>query len=61
MNQALFLNMLRSMFNIDADQLPELSPDHQSEFLRDPIRYFMRTDKAQQEAIFREIMKRQQP
>lgn len=58
-DQRLFTNMVRSLFNIDGYLLPELTGKHQREFLRDPVRYFMGTDKAQQNAIFREVMKRQ--
>jgi len=59
MEQHLFTNMLRSLFNIDGHLLPELAAEHQREFVRDPVRYFMRTDKVQQDAIFREVAKRQ--
>lgn len=59
MDQRLFTNMLRSLFNIDGYLLPELTSDQQRDFLRDPVRYFIRTDKAQQDAIFREVAKRQ--
>ncbi len=58
-DQHLFTNMVRSLFNIDGYLLPELTKEHQGEFVRDPVRYFMGTDKAQQNAIFREVMKRQ--
>ena len=58
-DQASFTNMLRSMFNIDGHQLPELGKDRQWEFLKDPVRYFMRSSDADQDAIWREIMKRQ--
>jgi hypothetical protein len=57
--QRLFTNMVRSLFNIDGYLLPELTDEHQREFVRDPVRYYMNTDKAQQDAIFREVMKRQ--
>ena len=57
--QHLFTNMVRSLFNIDGYLLPELSGEQQREFVSDPARYFMRTDKAQQSAIFREVMNRQ--
>jgi hypothetical protein len=60
MDQPLFTNMVRSLFNIDGYQLPELTSDQQREFVRDPVRYFIRTDKAQQDAIFSEVAKRQQ-
>ena len=59
-NQGTLLNCIRSLFNIDGYLLPELSDDQQREFVRDPVRYFMRTDNAQQTAIFREVAKRQQ-
>ena len=58
-DQHLFTNMVRSLFNIDGYLLPELTAEHQREFVRDPVRYFMSTDRVQQNAIFREIMKRQ--
>lgn len=58
-DQHLFTNMVRSLFNIDGHLLPELETEHQREFVRDPVRYFMSTDAAQQGAIFREVMKRQ--
>lgn len=58
-DQHLFTNMVRSLFNIDGYLLPELTAEHQREFVRDPVRYFMGTDRAQQDAIFREVMKRQ--
>jgi hypothetical protein len=54
-----FLNMLRSLFNIDAYLLPELTADQQLAFVRNPVAYFIGTDKAQSDAIFREVMKRQ--
>ncbi len=54
-----FLNRVRSLFNIDGYQLPELTSDQQREFVRDPVRYFIRTDKAQSDAIWREVEKRQ--
>lgn len=59
MAQHQFTNMVRSLFNIDGYLLPELTAEHQSQFLRDPVRYFINTDKAQQDAIYREVMKRQ--
>lgn len=58
-DQHVFTNALRSLFNIDGYQLPELTVEQQREFVRDPVRYFMRTDDAQQDAIFREVAKRQ--
>lgn len=54
-----FLNYVRSLFNIDGDLLPELTHEQQIEFVRDPVRYFIGTDKVQSDAIWREISKRQ--
>lgn len=54
-----FLNRLRSLFNIDADQLPELSPEQMAEFLVNPPRFLMRCDDATAAAIWREVEKRQ--
>ena len=54
-----FKNRLRSLFNIDGFLLPELSRDQQYEFVRDPVRYLIRTDRAQSEAIWREVERRQ--
>jgi len=59
MDQHFFINAVRSLFNIDGYLLPELTREQQGEFLRDPVRYFIRTDKVQQDAIFREVAKRQ--
>lgn len=58
-DQHQFTNMLRSLFNIDGYLLPELTSEQQREFIRDPVRYFIRTDKPQQDAIWREVAKRQ--
>lgn len=58
-DKAAFLNMLRSLFNIDGYKLPELTAEQQAAFVRDPVRYLISTDKAQSDAIFREVMKRQ--
>lgn len=59
MEQHAFTNGIRSLFNIDGYLLPELTDEQQREFVRDPVRYFIRTDKVQQDAIFREVAKRQ--
>lgn len=59
LEQGRFTNMVRSLFNIDGYLLPELTTEHQREFVREPVRYFMGTDKSQQDAIFREVLKRQ--
>jgi hypothetical protein len=57
--KASFLNHVRSLFNIDGGLLPELSSDQQREFVFDPVRYFINTDKQQSDAIWREVLKRQ--
>ena len=56
-----FHNRIRSLFNIDGHLLPELTQEQQREFVSDPVRYFIRTDKIQSDAIWREIEKRQTP
>lgn len=59
MNNQAFLNRLRSLFNIDGDLLPELSAEQQRAFVVDPVRYLMRADDEQDDAIMREVEKRQ--
>jgi hypothetical protein len=59
MDQPTFTNCVRSLFNIDGYQLPELTSEQQGQFVRDPVRYFIGADKRQQDAIFREVAKRQ--
>ena len=54
-----FLNRLRTLTCIDGWQLPELSKGEQDAFMADPYRFFMRADKAQSDAIWREVEKRQ--
>jgi hypothetical protein len=54
-----FLNRVRSLFNIDGWQLPELSPAQQAKFMADPVNYFMRCESAHADAIWREIERRQ--
>ena len=59
MEKKSFINRIRSLFNIDGYTLPELTREQQSEFLRDPVRYFLNTDEAQSDAIMREVENRQ--
>lgn len=54
-----FANMLRSLYNIDGWQLPQLSQYRQQEFMRQPVDFFLRADEEQQAAIWREVAKRQ--
>ncbi len=56
---AAFLNMLRSLHNIDGYQLPELTWGQQLDFVQSPVKYFIQADDEQQAAIWREIAKRQ--
>lgn len=59
MEKAEFHNRIRSLYCIDGHLLPELTPEQQREFVADPVRYFIRTDKPQSDSIWREIEKRQ--
>ena len=54
-----FLNRVRSLYNIDGHLLPELTDDQVVEFIKNPPRYFINTDKRQKDAIWREIERRQ--
>ena len=58
-DKALFHNMVRSLYNIDHHRLPELTAEHWREFQADPAHYFIRTDKVQSDAIWREVELRQ--
>lgn len=58
-DQPAFTNMLRSLFNIDGYQLPELSKQEQTTFICDPAHFFIAASDDHQDAIWREIMKRQ--
>lgn len=57
--QHAFMNRLRSLFNIDADQVPELA--NRRIFLANPVEYLIRADDTQAAAIWREVEKRQKP
>ena len=58
--QEAFANRLRSLFNIEGHQLPELTTANQDySFDRDPARYFIRASDEQADAIWAEIEKRQ--
>lgn len=56
-----FHNRIRSLFNINGNLLPELTAEQQREFVADPVRYFISTDREQSDAIWREVEKRQRP
>lgn len=55
----MFLNRLRSLFNIDRHMLPELSEDEWRQYRGSPVNYLMRASDAQTDAIWREIERRQ--
>jgi len=61
MDKAEFLNRLRSLHNIDGNQLPELNWGQQLDFVQSPVKYFIQADDEQQAAIWREVEKRQAP
>jgi hypothetical protein len=55
-----FINLVRSLYNIDHYLLPELNDRQWAQFRDDPPRYLINlADKAQGEAIVREVKKRQ--
>jgi hypothetical protein len=55
-----FINRIRSLYNIDHHNLPELTSDQWEQFRKDPPRYLINlADKVQSEAIVREVEKRQ--
>lgn len=59
--RALFLNRLRSLFNIDGFLLPELNKYDWTAFRADPPKFFMRCESDKADAIWREVDKRQTP
>lgn len=56
-----FLNMLRSLHNIDGCQVPELTWGQQIDFVQNPVKYFIKADDEQQAVIWREVARRQSP
>ena len=59
MNLHNFFGRLRSLYNVDGHMVADaLSDEDQRAFVRDPVNYFIRTDRRQREAIWREIEKR---
>jgi hypothetical protein len=54
-----FINRVRSLYNIDRYRLPELSDAEWPLFRDNPPGYFIKTDRRQAEAIFREVEARQ--
>ena len=59
MNKDTFLNRVRSLYNIDRHKLPELDDESWAQFRDDPLRFFIRADEPQGDAIWREVEKRQ--
>lgn len=59
MEKSEFLNRLRTLFNIDGDEMDELSEQQQLRFVDDPARYLIRANEKHSDAIWREIEKRQ--
>lgn len=59
MSRAAFLNRLRSLFNVDRDQLLELTWGEWARFREDPVRFFMAANEVQAAAIWREVERRQ--
>lgn len=55
----MFLNRLRSLFNIDRHALPELSAEQWPKFRDAPVDYLIRADDGQADAIWREVERRQ--
>jgi hypothetical protein len=60
MQKRAFINRIQSLFNIDSYLLPELSTQQQLEFVRDPVRYFLKAGEDHSDAIMREIEARQE-
>lgn len=54
-----FINRIKSLWNIDRHRVPELSDEQWVEFRDNAVKYFTRTDDAQQRAIWREVERRQ--
>jgi len=62
MDQAGFMNRVRSLYNIDRHWLPELSASEWRAFSADPPRFLVvAADDAQAAAIWREVERRQTP
>ena len=53
------MNRIRGLSNIEGHLLPELTREQQTNFLRDPMRYFLDADEIQSDAIMRELEVRQ--
>lgn len=54
-----FINMVKSLYNIDAHMLPELDEKQWIMFRIDPPRYLIQAPDSLADAILREVMKRQ--
>ena len=61
MEKRTFINRIRSLYSIDGDLLPELTREQQSTFLANPVRFLLKANEAQSDAIMREVEARQIP
>lgn len=59
MSRAEFLNRVRSLYNVDRPQLPELTPAEWVSFREDPARFLIYSDDILADAIWREVERRQ--
>ena len=58
-DQSRFFNMLRSLFNIERELVPEFSDSDWHKFEHDKLWFLIRADDTKATAIFREIIRRQ--
>ena len=54
-----FLNRIRSLFCIDAWDLPELTDAQRTAFVADPVKFLIHADDATADVIWRAVQKRQ--
>lgn len=54
-----FHNMIRSLWNLETEDVSELSHEDQLRFVRDPLAFFIRCPDKQADVIFAAVMKRQ--
>jgi len=54
-----FQNMIRSFHCIEGFEIPCLSPEQQSQFVRDPVNFFLKCEDQTAEFIFSIIKSRQ--
>lgn len=56
-----FRNRLKSLYNIDRPQLPELEIGAWGQFQDNPVSFFIRANDTHADAIWREVERRQKP